>query len=347
MFLRIDIFFKGVIYFLLKNLCKLFNILYFRRVRIYGRENIPKNAGIIYCANHSNGFLDALLIGTYTPKKVFSLTRSDVFNNRFSWIMAAIGMLPIYRMRDGYEKLRKNQDLFARCREVLAEKKSLIMFPEAGQNLNRFLKPLSKGSTRLAYQTQKQYPSSEIYLQPIGINFSHLTAPRATLHLVFGQPISVKKFTTDSQKDPVIINQLKGVLTKGIKKCLWLPEKEKGYEKKWRYIDKKIAKKDFNVLKDRLSNNPRSSSQKIKSRFMKHLFTFPNFIPLMIVKKILGMFKEQLFYHSMKYALGLALFPIYWIITGGILWIFTGIWVALIYFVLCVISLFLRQCFSS
>ena len=309
---------------------------------VYGKENIPRNSGIIYCANHSNGFLDALLLGTYTPGKVISLTRSDVFDKRFSWFLSAIGMLPIYRMRDGYQKLSKNHDLFTQCRAMLGKKKSIIMFPEAGQNLNRHLRPLSKGSSRLALESQKEFPSTDIYLQPVGINYSHLTAPRGTLHLVFGKPILMRNFLSKIPR-PIIINQLKGALTQEIKKCLWLPEIEDEFEYQWRYVDNKSAKTNFYQLKKELPHRSKMMPPKTKSTLLIQLLEIPNWMVYQTLKKVLNLFDTHLFYNSMKYAFGAIVFPLYWLMTGLIVCIFAGIWIGSIYLMVCMGSLLLRQ----
>ncbi len=310
---------------------------------VYGRKNIPKNAGIIYCANHCNGFLDALLLGAYTPGKVISLTRSDVFHKRFSWFLSAIGMVPVYRMQDGYRQLSKNQDLFVQCREVLGNKKSIIMFPEAGQNLNRYLKPLSKGSSRLALESQREYPSTDIYLQPIGLNYSHLTAPRGTVHLVFGKPILVRNFLSEVKKQPIIINELKEELTQAIKKNLWLPEIEEGFQDQWRFVDNKSARFHFHLLKKELPHHHPKKPPKIKSTLLIHLLEIPNWIIYQILKTVLNLFDTQLFYNSMKYAFGAIVFPLYWVIIGLILWLFAGLWIGLFCLGVCVGGLFLRQ----
>ncbi len=252
-------------------------------------------------------------------------------------------MLPIYRMRDGYEKLSKNRDVFAQCRALLGNKTSLIMFPEAGQNLNRYLKPLSKGSSRLALESQKDYLSTNIYLQPVGLNYSHLSAPRGTVHLFFGKPILVRNFLSKTKKLPIIINEIKKELAEEIKNCLWLPEIEEGFEHQWRFVDNQSAKAHFQHLKKKLPFHSKKAPPKMKSTLFIQLLEFPNWIVFQILKKVLKLFDTQLFYNSMKYAFGAIIFPLYWIISVLTLWFVAGLRMALIFLIICVGSLFLRQ----
>ena len=40
-----------------------------------------------------------------------SLTRSDVFGGPLQWFLDAMEMLPIYRLRNGYSNLKKNEEI--------------------------------------------------------------------------------------------------------------------------------------------------------------------------------------------------------------------------------------------
>ena len=90
---------KALFYKIIILLLKSYNRFYFRRIRIYGQEHIPKKGGVIFSPNHQGAFLDPLLVGTSCGSKVTSLTRSDVFGGPFQWFLDALKMLPVYRIR--------------------------------------------------------------------------------------------------------------------------------------------------------------------------------------------------------------------------------------------------------
>ena len=46
--------------------------VYFRRIKVTGKENIPKDKPIIFAPNHQYAFMDALLIVVIT-KKIMAL----------------------------------------------------------------------------------------------------------------------------------------------------------------------------------------------------------------------------------------------------------------------------------
>lgn len=102
---------KTFFYLLIKNLLRYYNYVYFRNIEVYGYENIPQDGGILFSPNHQGAFLDPLIIGSMTPNKITSLTRSDVFGGPFQWFLDAFQMLPVYRIRNGYSNLKKMTSL--------------------------------------------------------------------------------------------------------------------------------------------------------------------------------------------------------------------------------------------
>ena len=74
--------------------------------------------------------------------------------------------LPVYRIRDGYDQLKNNDQVFERCYELLGEKKHMMMFSEGRHHDEYYLLRLSKGSSRLVMEAQLRHPNHPIYLQP-------------------------------------------------------------------------------------------------------------------------------------------------------------------------------------
>ena len=92
---------------------------YFRKIKVNGLENIPKDGGILFSPNHQGAFLDPLLVGSNLPKTATSLTRRDVFGGPLQWFMDALKMLTDYRIRNGYSNLKKNEGIFESCKSLL------------------------------------------------------------------------------------------------------------------------------------------------------------------------------------------------------------------------------------
>lgn len=307
---------KKLFYYFIKYTIRIATTCYFRKIKIYGLENIPKDAGVLFSPNHQGAFMDPLLIGCNIDRTVTSLTRSDVFGGPLQWFMDALNMLPVYRIRNGYANLKKNDVIFDRCKNLLSNNQSIMMFSEASHHTEFFLQPLSKGSSRLAYEAQ-EISENPIYIVPVGINYGHHKNPLFDLHLVFGEPILVKSYLKASNNKAEQINSIRASLELGMKKCLWLPEKDEHYENRKKLIHNSNTKMSFHEMKrgiEELSLPPKKKVKKQKwQKFMIKLLSIPNLPPLIILKKILGLFEDVVFYSSIKMSAGGILFLIWWI----------------------------------
>jgi hypothetical protein len=256
-------------------------------------------------------------------------------------------MLPVYRIRNGYSNLKKNDEIFSKCYDLLGLGKFMLMFSEGGHHNEYYLQNLSKGSSRLAFKAAQQNPGKKIYLQPVGINYGHHQQPQCTLHLVYGQPIEVSDFIDLKLNDVENISILKLELQNRMKACLWLPENTENYYIQKKKINKHTTQVDFKTLKTALKNNhtkmpevkPKSKTRKV----LILLLSIPNIIPLWITRKIIRKLEDIVFVSSLKYVLGVFLFPIWWLTTSiAIAYLYENR-VMTTYLLVCTLSLFIRQ----
>ena len=282
-----------------------------------------------------------------TPKKITSLTRSDVFGGPLQWFLDALQMLPVYRIRNGYSNLKKNDAIFEKCFDLLGSGKFLLMFSEGGHHHEYYLKNLSKGSSRLAYQAQKKYPKKKIYIQPVGINYGHHTQPRSSLHLVYGNPLLISDYTDQKKSEAENINFIREALQLRMKDCLWIPQDSEIYKQQKECINGVTTKMNFYQIKSALETNIKQLSKRKKTnnftRFLAGILSIPNIIPLFITRKVVKKFKDPVFNSSMKYAMGVFLFPLYWILTAIIINTMFGNSLMALYLIICLVFLIIRQ----
>ncbi|APQ19353.1 hypothetical protein A9200_09125 [Maribacter hydrothermalis] len=166
---------------------------YHKKIVISGLENIPKDKPVLFLPNHQSALIDILLIATDCNRKPFFLTRSDVFNGKFlKRVFSYFQMLPIYRMRDGRETLTNNSFIFDTCAEILNDGNAIVIFPEANHNLQRRVRPLSKGFTRIIMRSFELYPNLDIQLVPVGLNYKNAVHFPDQVAVRYGKPISAK-----------------------------------------------------------------------------------------------------------------------------------------------------------
>ncbi|MEP3389082.1 MAG: lysophospholipid acyltransferase family protein [Reichenbachiella sp.] len=169
--------------------------LYYSKVKVTGLENIPKNTPIIFGSNHENAFIDALLITTSNTRFDHYLVRAGVFNNPIAKaFFNSLNLMPVYRAQDGVNPLEANKQIFRACFEALAKKYAVMLFPEGEHNMRRHKRILKKGISRIALGAVNfEGGAQEVSVVPVGVNYSDHMGFRSTVHIVFGEPIVVKK----------------------------------------------------------------------------------------------------------------------------------------------------------
>ena len=84
--------------------------LFYNSVSVENQDRIPKKGPVIFAANHPNTMMDPLIVAASCGRRVSFLARSTLFMNSFtSWIMSAIGIIPVYRKVDAEDDMHKNE----------------------------------------------------------------------------------------------------------------------------------------------------------------------------------------------------------------------------------------------
>lgn len=178
---------------------------YFRNIRVHNVKNVPKNKPVLLLSNHQNALLDALLIATKSGRFSYFLTRAAVFKKTFvSKVLMSLQMLPVYRVRDGWSNLANNNAIFDSCSRLLNKNEAIVIFPEGSHNLKRTVRPLSKGFTRIVFDTLEQYPEIDLQLVPIGLNFKNAEKFPDNTSIFFGEPIPAKSFVSENKNENVV-----------------------------------------------------------------------------------------------------------------------------------------------
>lgn len=282
--------------------------LYFKSIKVEGKENIPKKRPVILVANHQNALIDPLLLATHTKLNPFFLTRASVFKSPFAAkLLDFIRMLPVYRVRDGFSTIQQNQQIFDKTYEILKKNGTVIIFAEGSHSLIRNLRPLSKGFTRMAFGLKEKYPQSEPIILPVGINYSAHRKSGSRVHMIFGKPIEVN-----------MPNSQSGKLTKSVEKALHelvveIPDDNYDVNLN-RLIEAGVDLNDqeavHEFLETGVAKNPIQDFSGLKNKLMK-IFHFPLYwVWLWRSPKV----KDKVFDSTMKFLIGFTMGPIYYFI---------------------------------
>ncbi|MBC7887234.1 MAG: 1-acyl-sn-glycerol-3-phosphate acyltransferase [Ferruginibacter sp.] len=144
---------------------------------------------LLLAANHPNSFLDAIILCTIFDKPVYSLARGDAFNGKLvTKILLSLKMLPVYRVSEGVENLEENYKTFDLCKEIFKQNGIVLIFSE-GKCINEWhLRPLKKGTARLAISSWTD--GIPLKVLPVGINYSSFEKFGKNIRMFFGEFIT-------------------------------------------------------------------------------------------------------------------------------------------------------------
>ena len=317
---------KNSLYNLARLWVKINIHLYFGKIKVVGLENVPKGKPVLFLPNHQNALLDVLLIGIDCNRKPWFLTRADVFKSkRLVWLFNVFQMIPIYRIRDGRASLKSNQAVFDRCSELLIQKEAVLMFPEANHNLKRRVRPLSKGFTRILFNTLDKSPDTDIMIVPIGINYSDAVKFPDQVALYFDVPISVKELYNPSDEKGSI-DSIKEAVSSSLKRVTTHIEDEDTYDESVKHLDARgvdyLDPQEVNAILQKMPSEgiEVNSNLNIFWGIGKVLFMLLNF-PILLLWR--SFFKPKVleaeFMSTLRFAFAVLTYPIYYVLVFTVL----------------------------
>ena len=207
--------------------------LSYRTVRYVGREKIPQDGAVIYAPNHTNGLMDAMVILALDQKPKVFVARADIFKNpKIAKILTFLKIMPIMRMRDGMDEVRKNNETIERAVDVLRDRVPFCIFPEGTHQTKYSSLPLSKGIFRIAFQAQELMPDLPLYIVPVGIRYGSFFRFRSTIRVQIGDPINVGQFITDhvDMTSSEQMNAMKDELDERMKRSIFYIPNDENYD---------------------------------------------------------------------------------------------------------------------
>jgi 1-acyl-sn-glycerol-3-phosphate acyltransferase len=169
---------------------------FFRQIEVRGTSNIPSGEPVIYAANHQNALIDALSILFFQKEPIVFMARADIFQKKIAAIfLRSLKIAPIYRIRDGFENLTKNERQMNEAVNVLFDCKQLCLMPEGNQGNQHKLRPLVKGLFRIAYTAEERLNgNAHVKIIPVGIDYNYYQHAGSDLVITYGSPIEVKDY---------------------------------------------------------------------------------------------------------------------------------------------------------
>ncbi|MDX9729491.1 MAG: 1-acyl-sn-glycerol-3-phosphate acyltransferase [Bacteroidales bacterium] len=209
------------------------NYIFYRKVIAIGKDNADFSVPTILAPNHQNALMDAMAVIGTTDRQLIFLARADIFRNKFvARILYFLKMLPVYRIRDGFDAVKQNDDTFRDTLRVMKNRNGVVILPEGNHATFRKLRQLKKGICRIAFQTAEASGfDTEINIVPVGLEYSHYWRFRQVLTVVYGHPIKVSEYYDSYRENPNrAIAELRDRLSDDLKKVMVHIEDEENYD---------------------------------------------------------------------------------------------------------------------
>ena len=192
-------------------LYNIFKIIARLAIRIFCRKIIINKPGILkikgpvlLACNHPNSFLDSVILDTLFQPTVWNLARGDSFiNKKVKQLFFALKILPVYRTSEGVENISENYKTFDSCISIFRKKGVVAIFSE-GKCINEWhLRPLKKGTARLALKAwEENLPAGRqgipLTVIPVGLNYSSFSRFGKNIFINFGNPIKKENINMDA-----------------------------------------------------------------------------------------------------------------------------------------------------
>ena len=203
-----------MLFAIIKAYARLALQIYCRKVVINKPEWLKAKGPLLLACNHPNSFLDGIILTTLFEENIYSLARGDAFRNaRHNELLRWLHLLPVYRTSEGPENLEYNYNTFAECRDVFRNNGIVIIFSE-GRCINEWhLRPLKKGTARLATSTWDE--GINLTVLPVGFNYNSFRNFGKNVFIHFGKPLdreAVLAHQTDGRMFLTFNGQLKEAL---------------------------------------------------------------------------------------------------------------------------------------
>ena len=163
--------------------------------------------------NHPDSFLDAIILCTLFDQPVYSLARGDAFKGKLvSWILRSLKISPVYRVSEGVENLEGNYATFSACTEIFKQGGIVLIFSEGRCENEWHLRPLKKGTARLAVAAWQQYIPLKIL--PVGINYNSFNLFGKNVQVNMGPHIEFNSMQNTYTDNGRLLNEVTAAIEK-------------------------------------------------------------------------------------------------------------------------------------
>ena len=243
---------NNIVYNTLRRYVDLVLKLSYRNIKYVGLERIPKDGAVIFAPNHTGALMDALVILAMDKRPKVFVARADMFKNpKLAKFLTFCKIMPIMRMRDGIDEVKKNNETIERAVEVLRDRVPFCIFPEGTHQTKYSTLPLAKGIFRIAMQAHELMPDTPLYIIPVGIRYGSFFRFRSSARVQIGEPINIGEFIAEhpDMTPQEQMNDMRTCLEKRMQESIFYIPNDEDYDATYE-ICAAVVKKQVNHLRN-------------------------------------------------------------------------------------------------
>ncbi|MFM8806232.1 MAG: 1-acyl-sn-glycerol-3-phosphate acyltransferase, partial [Sphingomonadales bacterium] len=195
-----------------------------RRIRISNPAVLRRGGPLLLAVNHPNSFLDSILLDLLFEAPVWALARGDAFRNKtHASLLQKLNILPVYRSSEGVSNLGINYQTFDACVSLFRQDQIVTIYSEARCVNEWHLRPLKKGTARLAIQTWEA--GIPLTVLPVGLNYSSFRSFGKNVDINVGEPIYAHDIPLENNSDGQRLNAFNQVLLQRLQPLVYEMDK--------------------------------------------------------------------------------------------------------------------------
>jgi glycerol-3-phosphate O-acyltransferase / dihydroxyacetone phosphate acyltransferase len=192
-------------YVLVRGLTRFLLGLFYTRIEVVGRENLPEIGPLIVAANHHNSVIDAMILIATIPRPLRVLANAPLFRHPLiGTFLRLMGGLPVHRRQEAGDDPAKNAALFEATTKALHEGSAIAIFPEGVTQPEPALQPVKTGAARMLLAAEAgRREGPRVTLLPVGLVFDRPGTFRDGHALVqIGAPVDTRDCLDTSPSPP-------------------------------------------------------------------------------------------------------------------------------------------------
>ena len=193
-----------MIYSFLKRIIKITLFVFFKKIVVIGKNNIPTKGPLIIVANHPNTFMDPMIIVSITKQRLGFVGNGGIFVNKVvNSVLTFFHVIPIYREKDRAPgEKQDNSKAFEKCHDYLKDKRSFLIFPEGNSYYELNLRKIKTGTTRIAlsFEALKNF-NSGLKIVPIALDYSDALQFRSIVSVTVNPPMDIAVYKDIYESD--------------------------------------------------------------------------------------------------------------------------------------------------